>query len=80
MAGLDDDPNDPVVVTGYKATHARKLSISQKGADRARAAGRAPVERGFARLRNWRHSPRSAPTPPTPPLPAGTDTNLEVNR
>ncbi|WP_217130069.1 transposase family protein [Streptomyces sp. AC558_RSS880] len=52
--GLDGDPDDPVVVTGFKATRARKLTTSEKEANRALAAGRAPVEHGFAHLKNWR--------------------------
>ncbi|MGW4229474.1 transposase family protein [Streptomyces sp. NPDC004980] len=48
--GLDD----PVVVTGFKATHARKLTPGQKEANLVLAAGRVPVERGFAHLKNWR--------------------------
>lgn len=39
--GLDDDPDDPVVVTGFKATRARKLTTSEKEANRALAAARA---------------------------------------
>ncbi|MFE5714465.1 transposase family protein [Streptomyces sp. NPDC056501] len=52
--GLDDDGNDPVVVTGFKATRARKLTPGQKEAIWGLAAGRVPVERGFPHLRNWR--------------------------
>ncbi|WP_405576400.1 transposase family protein [Streptomyces sp. NBC_01092] len=52
--GLDDDPDDPVVVTGFKATRARKLTTSEKEANRALAATRAPVKHGFAHLKNWR--------------------------
>ncbi len=37
--GLDKDCNDQVVVTGYKATRARKLTTGQKTADRIIAAG-----------------------------------------
>lgn len=51
--GLDDDGDDPVVVTGFKATRARKLTPGQKEANRVLAAGRVPVERGFAHLKNW---------------------------
>ncbi|MDH6710845.1 hypothetical protein P3T27_007596 [Kitasatospora sp. MAA19] len=36
------------------ATRARKLTPGQKQANRALAAGRAPVEHGFAHLKNWR--------------------------
>ncbi|MFD4759789.1 transposase family protein [Streptomyces sp. NPDC058439] len=41
--GLNDDPDDPVVVTGFKATRARKLTPAEKEANRVLAAGRAPV-------------------------------------
>ncbi|QRX91337.1 transposase family protein [Streptomyces noursei] len=52
--GLDDDDDQPVVVTGYKATRARKLTPGQKEANRVLAASRAPVEHGFAHLEMWR--------------------------
>ncbi|MFI9310950.1 transposase family protein [Streptomyces triculaminicus] len=52
--GLDDDDDQPAVVTGYKATRARKLTASQKEANRVLAASRTPVEHGFARLKMWR--------------------------
>ncbi|KPI07724.1 hypothetical protein OV450_3534 [Actinobacteria bacterium OV450] len=45
---------DQVIVTGYKATRHRKLTTGQKQANRIPAAGRAPVEHGFAHLKNWR--------------------------
>ncbi|MFJ2630143.1 transposase family protein [Streptomyces sp. NPDC087532] len=51
--GLDDDVDDPVVVTGFKATRARKLAPAEREANHILAAGRAPVERGFAHLNNW---------------------------
>ncbi|MFG2557854.1 hypothetical protein [Streptomyces sp. NPDC048496] len=41
-------------VTGFKATRARKLTPGQKQANRVLAAGRAPVEHGFANLKAWR--------------------------
>ncbi|GGQ34531.1 hypothetical protein [Streptosporangium pseudovulgare] len=37
--GLDKDCNDQVVVTGHKATRARKLTTGQKTANRIIAAG-----------------------------------------
>ncbi|MEU6092706.1 transposase family protein [Streptomyces sp. NPDC047085] len=40
--GLDDGGDDPVVVTGFKATRARKLTTGQKGANQVLAAARAP--------------------------------------
>ncbi|MCX4552671.1 transposase family protein [Streptomyces sp. NBC_01387] len=52
--GLDDDGDDPVVVTGFKATRARRLTSAEKEANWVMAAGRVPVERGFAHLKNWR--------------------------
>lgn len=41
-------------MTDFKATRCRKLTPGQKTANRVLAAGRAPVERGFAHLKNWR--------------------------
>jgi DDE superfamily endonuclease len=54
--GVDnpENPDDQVIVTGYKATRYRKLTPNQKQANRVLAAGRAPVEHGFAHLKNWR--------------------------
>jgi hypothetical protein len=48
--GLDNDIRDPVIVTGYTA----KLTPGRKDANRVLAVGRAPVEHGFADLKNWR--------------------------
>ncbi|MGV9249723.1 hypothetical protein [Streptomyces sp. NPDC003710] len=48
--GLDDDGDDPVVVTGLKAARARKLAPAEREANRILAAIRAPVERGFAHI------------------------------
>jgi hypothetical protein len=52
--GLDNDILDPVIVTGYTASRTHKLTAGQKEANRFLAVGRAPVEHGFAHLRNWR--------------------------
>ncbi|MER7850513.1 transposase family protein [Kitasatospora sp. NPDC096077] len=54
--GVDkpDNPDDLVIVTGHRATRARKLTPGQKQANRILAAGRAPVEHGFANLKAWR--------------------------
>lgn len=65
--GLDDAGDDPVVVTGFKATHARKLAPAEREPNRILAAGRAPVERGFTHLKNWRTSPSPALTTLAPP-------------
>ncbi|MFD7337862.1 transposase family protein [Streptomyces violascens] len=42
------------IITGYKATRGRRLTPGQKQANRILAAGRAPVEHGFANLKAWR--------------------------
>ena len=52
--GLENGSDDPVIVTGFKATRARKLTAGQKQANQILAAARAPVEHGFAHLKNWR--------------------------
>lgn len=54
--GLDDGPPDadPAVICGYKAARNRPLTRSQKLSNKALAAVRAPVEHGFAHLKNWR--------------------------
>jgi hypothetical protein len=56
FVGLDDsDPDtDPAVITGYKAARNRPLTRGQKLANGALAAVWAPVEHGFAHLKNWR--------------------------
>ncbi|MFE0062289.1 transposase family protein [Streptomyces sp. NPDC059003] len=81
--GLDGDPDAPVIVTGYKATRARKLTPGQKEANRVLAAGRAPVEHGFAHLKMWRTVTklRTDPARATHLLRALLVlTNLKVNR
>ncbi|MFI1020026.1 transposase family protein [Streptomyces olivaceus] len=54
--GLDDGgPDaDPTVITGYKAARNRPLTRGEKLSNEALAAVRAPVEHGFAHLKNWR--------------------------
>ncbi|MFE1367265.1 transposase family protein [Streptomyces anulatus] len=52
--GLDNDTLDPVIVTGYTASRTHKLTPGEKEANRVLAIGRAPVEHGFAHLKNWR--------------------------
>ncbi|AEY94107.1 hypothetical protein SHJG_8844 [Streptomyces hygroscopicus subsp. jinggangensis 5008] len=56
FVGLDDGgPDaDPEVITGYKAARNRPLTRGQKLSGKALAAVRAPVEHGFAHLKNWR--------------------------
>ena len=54
FTGLDPDPEDPVIITGYKATRTRKTTPAQRQANQALSAARAPIEHGFSDLRNWR--------------------------
>jgi hypothetical protein len=42
------------VITGYKAARNRPLTRSQKLSNTALVAVWAPVEHGFAHLKNWR--------------------------
>ncbi|MFE3866305.1 hypothetical protein ACFXPT_38805 [Streptomyces goshikiensis] len=43
-----------MIVTGYAASRIHKLTPGRKEANRVLAVGRAPVEHGFAHLKNWR--------------------------
>ena len=54
FTGLDPDPADPVIITGWKSTTARKTTPAQRRANQALSATRAPVEHGFSDLKNWR--------------------------
>ena len=54
FTGLDPDPDDPVIITGWKAAANRKLTPAQRQANRVLSAARAPVEHGFADLNQWR--------------------------
>lgn len=81
--GLDNDVLDPVIVTGFHASRTHKLSPGEKTANRVLAIGRAPVEHGFAHLKNWRilTKLRTDPAQATRLLRALLVlTNLEVNR
>lgn len=54
FVGLDDDPDNPVVITGRKAARGRPLTPAEKQVNRLISSERAPVEHGFANLKNWR--------------------------
>lgn len=43
-----------MVITGVKRTRKKNLTVVQKRANQTIAAARAPVEHGFAALKNWR--------------------------
>ncbi|GGU29778.1 transposase family protein [Streptomyces violascens] len=81
--GLDNDILDPVIVAGYTASRTRKLTPGEKEANRVLAVGRAPVEHGFAHLKNLRTLTklRTEPARATRLLRALLVlTNLEINR
>ncbi|MEV7872578.1 transposase family protein [Streptomyces sp. NPDC088124] len=72
-----------MIVTGYTASRTHELTPGQKTANRVLAVGRAPVEYGFAHLKNWRTLTklRTVPTRATRLLRALLVlTNIEVNR
>ncbi|MFJ9034941.1 transposase family protein [Streptomyces sp. NPDC102274] len=55
FVGLDDDPDDnPVVITGRKATRNHQLTTAEKEANRLLSRERAACEHGFANLKSWR--------------------------
>jgi DDE superfamily endonuclease len=54
FTGLDPDPADPVIITGWKSTRTRKTTPAQRHANQALSAARAQVEHGFSELKNWR--------------------------
>jgi hypothetical protein len=54
FVGLEDDPDDPVIVTGFKASKNNPLTKAQKEANRLLNRERAAVEHGIGDLKNWR--------------------------
>jgi hypothetical protein len=42
FTGLDPDPGDPVIITGYKSTRTSKTTPAQRHANQALSAARAP--------------------------------------
>lgn len=61
FVGLDDKPDDdPVIITGRKATRNHKLTAAEKEANRLVSRERAANEHGFANLKSWR-IPNQAP-------------------
>ncbi|MFF4083505.1 transposase family protein [Streptomyces sp. NPDC001777] len=80
--GLESDLLDPVIVTSYPTTRTHNSPRAKKEANRVLAVGRAPVEHGFARIKNWRvlTKLRTGPARATQILRALLVlTNLEVN-
>ncbi|MCX5054856.1 MULTISPECIES: transposase family protein [unclassified Streptomyces] len=55
FVGLDDAPDDnPVIITGRKATRKHQLTDAEREANRLLNRERAAVEHGFANLKSWR--------------------------
>lgn len=54
FVGLDDDEENPVIITGWKAARGKRLTDAQKEANQLISSERAPVEHGFADLKCWR--------------------------
>jgi hypothetical protein len=75
FVGLDDDPDDnPVIITGRKATRSRRLTDVEREANRLVSRERAAVEHGFANLKTWRvltkvrmHARHATTLPPAGP-------------
>jgi DDE superfamily endonuclease len=53
FVGLDDKPDDPVIITGRKATRNHRLTATEKEANRLVSRERAANEHGFANLKTW---------------------------
>ncbi|MFI5571764.1 transposase family protein [Streptomyces sp. NPDC051740] len=74
FVGLDDQPDEPVIITGRKATRNHQLTDAEKEANRLISRERAAVEHGFAHLKSWRiltkvrMNARHATTLPRAPL------------
>ncbi|MGW3635603.1 transposase family protein [Streptomyces sp. NPDC005122] len=55
FVGLDDKPDDdPVIITGRKATRNHQLTAAEKETNRLVSRERAANEHGFANLKSWR--------------------------
>jgi hypothetical protein len=51
---LDNDPDNPVIITGRRAARNRPLTPAEKHTNRLLARERAANEHGFSDLKNWR--------------------------
>lgn len=64
---LDDDPDNPVIITGFKAARTKPLTTAKKQINKLIAAERAACEHAFAHLKNWRILTKLRLHPGTPP-------------
>ncbi|MEU6540164.1 transposase family protein [Streptomyces sp. NPDC047000] len=71
FVGLDDKPDDdPVIITGRKATRNHRLTAAEKEANRLVSRERAANEHGFANLKTWQNpdqAPHERPARDHPP-------------
>ncbi|MGC9539267.1 transposase family protein [Streptomyces sp. UG1] len=54
FTGLDDDTDNPVVITGYKAARTEPLTSAKKQVNKLIVSVRAVCEHAFVHLKNWR--------------------------
>jgi DDE superfamily endonuclease len=54
FVGVNQNNEDPIIITGYKSSKNNKLTAGQKQANQLIAATRAPNEHGFTGLKSWR--------------------------
>jgi hypothetical protein len=54
FTGLDDDPDDAVIIAGFKAVRTKPLTRAKKQASKLIATERAACEHAFAHLKKWR--------------------------
>jgi hypothetical protein len=54
FTALDDDPDDPAIITGHRRARKRPLTTAHKEANKLVRRERAANEHGFADLKNWR--------------------------
>ncbi|WP_405634739.1 transposase family protein [Streptomyces sp. NBC_00056] len=65
--GRDDDPDNPVLITGYKAARTKPLTSAKNEVNKLIAWERAVCERASSHRKSWRILTSSASTPATPP-------------
>ncbi|MCZ0992261.1 hypothetical protein O1L44_02650 [Streptomyces noursei] len=60
FVNLDDDPDNPVVITGYKAARTKPLTPAKKQVNKLIASVRAVCRHAFTHLKNGTCLPNSA--------------------
>ncbi|WP_328551067.1 hypothetical protein [Streptomyces sp. NBC_00358] len=80
FTGLDDAPDNPVIITGFKAARTKPLATAKKQVNKLIAVERAACEHAFAHPKNWRIPTGSAFTPSTPPPSCGPSSSSRTLR